>query len=88
MIAWAAACLWAVLAIGLFKIAYMMELNKNSVTRNQAARTGTGPPGPPTPREVNRSEGCRQVAFPGTGHSLLQQVYHVGSLLRLPRSGD
>ena len=33
MIAWAAGCLWAVLAIGLFKIAYMLELNKNSLTR-------------------------------------------------------
>jgi len=33
MIAWAASCLWSVLAIGLFKIAYMMELNKNAVTR-------------------------------------------------------
>ena len=33
MIAWAAGCLWSATAMGLFKIAYMMELNKNSVTR-------------------------------------------------------
>ena len=33
MIAWAAGCLWSATAIGLFKIAYMMELNENSVTR-------------------------------------------------------
>jgi hypothetical protein len=33
MIAWAAGCLWSATAIGLFKITYMMELNKNAVTR-------------------------------------------------------
>ncbi len=33
MIAWAAGCLWSVLAIGMFKIIYTLELNKNSVSR-------------------------------------------------------
>ncbi len=33
MIAWAAGCLWSVLAIGMFKIVYTLELNKNSVSR-------------------------------------------------------
>ena len=33
MIAWATGFLWAVTATGIFKIFYMMELNKNSVTR-------------------------------------------------------
>ena len=33
MITWATGFLWAVTAMGMFKIMYMMELNKNSVTR-------------------------------------------------------
>ncbi|MCU0961980.1 MAG: hypothetical protein MUF48_17940 [Pirellulaceae bacterium] len=33
MIGWSAACLWSATAMGLFKIAYMLELNKNAVTR-------------------------------------------------------
>ena len=33
MIAWATGFLWAVTATGVFKIFYLMELNKNSVTR-------------------------------------------------------
>jgi hypothetical protein len=33
MIAWATGALWAAIATGMFKLMYMMELNKNSVTR-------------------------------------------------------
>jgi hypothetical protein len=33
MIAWATGVLWAIIATGMFKLMYMMELNKNSITR-------------------------------------------------------
>jgi len=33
MIAWATGVLWAIVATGMFKLMYMMELNKNSITR-------------------------------------------------------
>ena len=44
MIAWATCVLWAIIATGMFKLMFMMELNKKlGDARDQEAGTGIGP---------------------------------------------